>query len=692
MNPRSSTQSLLNLLLIGILILIGAGALGAGALLYTYSRIAASLPSPQELQDRANTFKSTQIFDRDGNLIYEIFPSDGGRRVLVPLSEISPHLINATLATEDPNFYQHPGVDPIGVARAVYYVLRRDARTPGGSSIVQQLVKLTFLSSEKSYKRKLNEAVLALEVSRRYDKDTILEIYLNHIAYGNLAFGIEAAAETYFGKHASELNLAEASLLAGLPQAPGYYDPYIHWDTARERQADVLRLMVQYGFISPDEATTAWLAFADKDPTEILHQREATFPYPHFILHVRQLLESNYGAEIVSRSGLRVRTTLDPRLQQAAEIAVRQGIAKLTDKNAHNAALVALDPATGEVLAMVGSPDYNDSEHDGQVNMALVPRQTGSVIKPLTYLATFELPEDYWTPATIILDERTEFPDAPGRPSYIPKNYDGKFHGPVSVRSALANSYNIPAVKALQHVGVPALVELAERLGISTFTRPDYGLALTLGGGEASPLEMTNAFVPFANGGQRVQPHFIISVETESGDLLEDNASPLAQPVITPEHAYLITSILSDTEARKPAFGRLRKRLELPDRPVAAKTGTTDDWRDGWTIGYTPQLVAGVWVGNADNSSMAEGLSGVSSAAPIWKAFMVAAHEPWPVQPFIPPPGVVQLEICADTGTLPTDDCQNRRLEYFKSDQLPPEPEPTPEAQPSPTPTPTPAG
>ncbi|NOZ48653.1 MAG: penicillin-binding protein, partial [Chloroflexi bacterium] len=637
----SSTQSLLKLLLISILILIGLASLGAGALLYTYSRIAANLPSPQELQDRANTFKSTEIYDRDGHLIYEIFPSDGGRRMIAPLSEISPHLINATLATEDPNFYRHPGVDPVGVARAVYYVLRGDARNPGGSSIVQQLVKLTFLSAEKTYTRKLKEAVLALEVSRRYDKDTILEIYLNHIAYGNLAFGIEAASETYFGKHASELTLAEASLLAGLPQAPGLYDPYIHWEAARGRQADVLRLMVQYGFAAPEDASAAWLAFADKSADDILHHRPATFPYPHFILQVRQQLEASYGAEIVSRSGLRVRTTLDPRLQQAAEAAVGEGIATLAAQNAHNAALVALDPATGEVLAMVGSPDYNDVEHDGQVNMALVPRQTGSVIKPLTYLATFELPTDNWTPATIILDERTEFPDAPGRPPYIPKNYDGKFHGPVSVRSALANSYNIPAVKALQHVGVPALVDLAQRLGISTFTRPDYGLALTLGGGEASLLEMTDAFVPFANGGQRVPVHFILTVETEAGDLLEDNTRPGRQPVIAPEHAFLITSILSDTEARKPAFGNLRKHLELPDRPVAAKTGTTDDWRDGWTIGYTPQLVAGVWVGNTDNSSMAKGLSGTFSAAPIWKAFMVAAHAVWPVQSFTPPPGVV---------------------------------------------------
>jgi len=667
----SSSNRLLNLLLVGVLLGLALAFLAVGAGFYAYARIAATLPPPQELRDRANTFKSTMIYDRNGNLLYEIFPRDGGRRTLTPISAISPHLINATLATEDPNFYRHPGVDPVGVARAIYYVLQNDERNPGGSGIPQQLVKLTFLSAEKTYTRKLKEAVLAIEVSRRYDKDQILEIYLNHIFYGNLSYGIEAAAHSYFGKSASELTLAEASMLAGIPQYPGLYDLYTNWEAARARQGDVLRLMVQHGFITPQEATAAWEAFAVADPATLLAVPPIDFPAPHFVLMVRQQLEAVYGPEVVSKGGLRVFTTLNPHLQALAEQAVREGASNLRQSNASaaNAALVALDPATGEILALVGSPDYNNAEISGQVNMALTPRQTGSVIKPLTYLATFEMAE-YWTPATIILDERAEFPDGPGRPPYVPKNYDGRFHGPVSLRSALANSYNIPAVKALEHAGVPALTALAARLGITTFTRSDYGLALTLGGGEASLAEMAAAFAAFANGGYRVTPHAILRVEMENDLLLEDHSQPVRRQVIAPEHAFLLSSILSDTEARRPAFGATARRLELPDRPVAAKSGTTDDWRDGWTIGYTPDLVTGVWVGNADYTPM-NSVGGVTVAAPIWKEFMVAAHAGRPVQPFVRPEGVVELKICVETGALPGPDCPTQRLEYFKADQLP---------------------
>ncbi|HEY80559.1 MAG TPA: PBP1A family penicillin-binding protein [Caldilineae bacterium] len=675
MSDASSSHPLRPLLIL-ILILGASALLVLGAIAVGYVRIAAILPPPDELVDRANTFKTTTIYDRESNVIYEVFPADAGRRTLVPLADISPHLINATLAVEDPNFYRHPGVDPVGIARAIYYILRQDAVQPGGSSIVQQLVKLTYLSSERTLERKIKEAVLAIEINRRYPKDTILEIYLNHIFYGNLAYGIETAAQTYFGKPASDLTLAEASLLAGIPQRPGDYDPYTHWNAVRNRQADVLRLMVEHGFITPAEAHRAWMAFADQAPEDVLAQPKANFRYPHFVLMVRQELEATYGPEVVTMGGLRVYTTLDPRLQEAAEQAVREGIQNLAKRQARagNAALVALDPNAGEVLALVGSADYNNEAIDGQVNMAVVPRQTGSVIKPLDYLATFEMPEDYWTPATIIMDERTEFPDGPGRPPYVPRNYDGKFHGPVSVRSALANSYNIPAVKALQHAGIPALKDLAQRLGISTLTREDYGLSLALGSGEVSLLEMTNAFAAFANGGRRLEPHLILRVETQDGDLLADASQPYQVQAIEPAHAFLITSILSDGAARRPAFGRASRWLELPDRPVAAKTGTTNDVRDGWTIGYTPQIVAGVWVGNTDNAPM-KGVSGVSSAAPIWRAFMMAAHEDLPVQQFQRPSDVVQIEICAETGQLATPDCETTRLEYFKSNQLPPEPE-----------------
>ncbi len=665
---RLKTKTLLIILAMAMILLLSLGITVMG-----YVRVATTLPSPIELRDRANTFKTTSIYDREGNLIYEVFPSDTGRRTVVPLVDISPHMINATLAVEDPNFYRHPGVDPVGVARAIYYIFRREATQPGGSSLLQQLVKLTYLSPERSLSRKVKEAVLSLEINRRYTKDDILEIYLNHIFYGNLAYGVEAAAQTYFGKHASDLTLAEASLLAGIPQFPGQYDPYTHWQATRNRQADVLRLMVEHGFVSPQEATRAWLAYDGKTPEEVLNRPRADFRYPHFVLMVREELEATYGPEVVAKGGLQVHTTLDPQLQEMAETAVAQGIARLKKRkaNAGNAALVALGPRSGEVLALVGSADYNDETIDGQVNMAVTPRQVGSTIKPLDYLATFEMPQDYWTPATIVVDERTEFPDGPGRPPYVPRNYDGRFHGPVSVRSALANSYNIPAVKALQHAGIPALKELAQRLGISTLTREDYGLSLALGSGEVSLLEMVNAYAAFDNGGLRLEPHIITRVETQDGDLLADNSHPIAIPAITPEHAFLITSILSDYEARKPAFGATATYLELSDRPAAAKTGTTNDWRDGWTLGYTPQLAAGVWVGNADNTPMNK-LSGVSTAAPIWKAFMEAAHKRQPIQFFLPPQGVVQMPVCNDTGTLASSNCQDSRLEYFKSDQLPP--------------------
>jgi len=674
---RYSSSS--NQLFIGLLLSMALLLLVLGGVLLGYSRIATTLPEPNELRDRANTFKTTTIYDREGNLLYEIFPNDTGRRTVVPLASIGHHLINATLAVEDPNFYHHPGVDPVGVARAVYYALQQDERVPGGSGIPQQLVKLTFLSADKTLSRKLKEAVLAIEISRRYGKDEILEIYLNHITYGNLAFGAEAAAQTYFEKPASQLSLAEASLIAGLTQAPGLYNPYQNWERARDRQADVLRLMVEHDFITAGEATDAWLEWEDLSLDDSLAASGPGFSHPHFVLMIRQQLEQTYGADVVSKGGFHVTTTLDPRLQQFAERSVQDGMMALSQVNADagNAALVTIAPESGEILALVGSPDFNNVEINGQVNMALAPRQTGSVIKPLTYLATFEMAEDFWTPATMVVDKKIEFPDGSGQPPYIPKNYDGKFHGPVSVRSALANSYNIPAVKALQHAGVPALQKLASRLGITSLTRPDYGLSLTLGGGEVSLLEMTAAFAVFANNGERIEPHAILTVETEGGDLLEDNRDKSGPLVVSPAHAYLLTSMLSDKNARRPAFGSTSRTLELPDRPVAAKTGTTDDWRDGWTVGYTPQLVTGVWVGNTDNREMNE-LSGVRSAAPIWQQFMQLAHDGLPVQPFSRPAGVIEREVCQDTGFLAHPECERRRQELFKADQLPPEVTPTP--------------
>ena len=541
---RSRISALSSLLAVALLLAALVFFLFAGGML-VYASVARTLPLPEELETRAVTFISTKIYDRHGNLLNEIFDPLSGRRTRVSLDRISPYLIQATVATEDANFYKHAGVDPVALLRIIYHALR-EREVIGGSTIPQQLVKLTFLSPERTIERKIKEAILAAEISRRYPKDKILELYLNEIYYGNLAFGVEAAAQTYFGKPAADLTLAEAALLAGLPQAPSYYDPYSKlWNPdgtpgpAKQRQGIVLSLMVKHGYITPEEADAAW--FQELKLTPPRYELNA----PHFVMYVREQLEAEFGPEMVYKGGLRVYTTLDPKLQKLAERIAREHIDRLKDRHVTNAALVALRPQTGEILAMLGSVDFNDPNIDGQVNVALRLRQPGSAIKPLTYLAAFEKQEDWWTPATLIEDVRTEFPDG-ANPPYVPVNYDGKYHGWVTVRSALANSYNIPAVKALQHVGLPALRDVARRLGITTLTRPDYGLSLTLGGGEVTLLELTGAYAVFANGGVRVPPVAILRVEDANGRVLKEYVPPPGEQVISPQHAYLITSILSD--------------------------------------------------------------------------------------------------------------------------------------------------
>ncbi|MGQ9713381.1 MAG: PBP1A family penicillin-binding protein [Anaerolineae bacterium] len=653
----SAARSLLLGAILGVLLVCFL----AGSAMAAYGAIALTLPAPEELRTRTAAFRSTEILDRYGRPLYVLNDPQGGRRTVVPLSAISPWLIRATLATEDPHFYLHPGVDPVGVARALYYDLRYGAPVVGGSTIPQQLVKLAFLSPERTLERKVKEAVLAAEVSRRYPKDTILELYLNEIHYGNLAYGAEAAAQVYFGKPAADLTLAEASFLAGIPQAPARYDPYTNFAACKARQEVVLGLMVKHGFASAEEAARA-LA----EPLRLAPRSASlTMRAPHFTVYVREQLEARYGPQALYRNGLRVVTTLDLDLQAAAEDALRKHLTTLADHNAHNGAVVVLDPTTGEILALVGSADFWDEAIDGQVNMALSPRQPGSAIKPLTYLAAFERG---WTPATLIWDVPTEFPDG-ANPPYRPRNYDGAFHGPVLVRQALGNSLNIPAVKALQFVGLDGLKEMAARMGITTLVQDDYGLSLTLGGGEVSLLELVNAYAVLASGGVYRPPVSILRVEDSAGRLLEEHQPSPGRQVISPEHAFLITDILADPQARQPAFGSAARFLEL-DRPAAVKTGTTNDVRDVWAVGYTPDLVAGVWVGNADNSAMTR-LSGATGAAPIWQAVMLHALRGKPPRAFEPPPGVERVEICAEGGTLPGPACPARRLEWFAKGQGP---------------------
>lgn len=654
---RSFLKGMLIVLFGAALFLCLASTLAAGV----YAYVASKLPSPEELRIRSNTFESTKIYDRNGVLLYEIFDPSGGRRTVVPLGRIPLHLRQATIATEDPTFYNNPGFSPRHILRALWQNLREGEIVSGASTITQQVVKNTFLSPEVTWSRKIKEAILATEITRRYSKNEILEIYLNQSYYGNMAYGIGTAAEVYFNKPVETLTLAEATMIAGIPQGPAIYDPYTNLAAAKIRQGIVLDLMVKRGYIKREEARQVL--------SEELHlaPQRIEMKAPHFVVYVREQLEAQYGTEFVYRGGLRVYTTLDMAMQETAERIVREKVAALADLHATNAALVALNPQNGQILAMVGSADFHNEDIDGQVNVALRLRQPGSSIKPINYVAAFERG---WTTATFIMDIETQFPDG-ANPPYEPHNHDKKEHGAVLVRDALARSLNIPAVKTLQFVTVPGMLEMAHRLGISSLNRQDYGLSLTLGGGDVTLLEMAAAYGAFANGGRRLRPTPILRIEDSSGRLIDQAAEEAGQQVLDPRHAYLITHILSDNQARLPTFGP-NNILEL-SRPAVVKTGTTDDYRDAWTIGYTPDLVTGVWVGNADNTPM-DRVYGSRGAGPIWHDFMEEMLRDIPVREFLVPDGMETAEICPVSGKLRTDKCPPARMEIFVDGTAPQEP------------------
>ena len=642
------------------LLLVAAAGVGVCAWLLV------DLPTLATLPERLAA-PSSQILDRNGRLLYQVIDPNGGGHTPVPLSRIPPACQQATIAVEDANYYRHPGVDLIGITRAVWINLRGGETLAGGSTITQQVARNLLLdpqeAAERSLARKLRESILAWRLARAYSKEEVLALYLNQTYYGNLAYGIEAAAQAYFSKPAAALDLAECAMLAGLPQAPAIFNPLTNPAAGNEKQALVLDLMVKGGYVEPQEAERAKredLSYAS-EPFSI----EA----PHFVTHVWQELQARLGADVIRAGGLVVTTTLDLELQGVAETILRRHLARLQvptadrpARNVHNGGIVALDPYSGEVLVMVGSPDYFDVRIDGAVNAALAPRQPGSALKPFTYAAAFDPRRpDPWSPTTVLLDVRSAFPTREGDP-YVPLNYDRRFHGPVSVRQALAASYNVPAVKTVQHVGLDALITLARDLGISTFADTNrYGLALTLGGGEVRLLELTAAYGALANGGSRVEPVTIQEVR-QGGEVLFRHRPLAAVPVLDSRVAWLITDILSDDGARAPSFGR-GSVLRL-SRPAAVKTGTTTDWRDNWTVGYTPDLVTGVWVGNADNSPM-EQVSGVTGAGPIWHDFMEKALLGRPVLSFVQPDGLVRREVCALSGKLPTPFCPHRSVDWF---------------------------
>lgn len=632
---------------------------------FSYFYVLRDLPKLATLSSPSATAQSTKILDRNGKLLYNIYSSQN--RTLIPLSEVSDYAKSATIAIEDKDFYKHGPLDPRGIIRALINIVFKQ-NLQGGSTITQQLVKTSLLSNERTIQRKVREIFLAFFAERFYSKDKILELYLSQVPYGGTAYGIEAASETYFGKKAKDLNLAESALLAGLPSAPTLYSPFgAHPELARKRQKEVLRRMVEDGYITPE------LAEAAQKQELGFSKRIVDIRAPHFVFYVKQLLLEKYGEKFVEETGLKVTTTLDLNLQEYAQATVSAEIARLTDLRVSNGAAMVVKPATGEILAMVGSKDYFDEANDGNVNVTLALRQPGSAIKPINYAAG--LGKGIVTPATPFVDKPVCYPNVSG-PPYCPVNYDGRFHGVVQLRFAMGNSYNIPAVKMLKINGVEDMIATASAMGITSFKDPSrYGLSLTLGGGEVSMLEMAQAFGVFANGGYKVDLTAILKVEDIHGKVLEEYKPPaspfFAKKVIPEAVAFLISHILSDNNARSAAFGT-NSQLNIPGKTVAVKTGTTDDKRDNWTIGYTPSYLTAVWVGNNDNTPMHPSLSsGVTGAAPIFNLIMRSVLKDAPNEGFRKPDTVIDKTVCADYGTLAPETAEGQpapcptRFEYF---------------------------
>lgn len=597
-----------------------------------------NLPSPKELTEGNERFSvATQIYDRNGELLYELY--DDERRLPVKVSELPAYVGQASIAIEDKKFYSHYGFDPVGIIRAFVVNKMRGGIAQGGSTITQQLVKKAFLTSEKSYDRKIKEIFLAVVTEMRYEKEQILEMYLNYISYGGTAVGIGSAADTYFGKEAKDLSLAEAALLAGLPQAPSKYSPFASDATAaKTRQLEVLKAMVSMNYITQDQADVA--------AAEELHYSANAIELkaPHFVFYVRDQLYEQFGKEKVLRGGLRVTTTLDLGLQEDAQATLSAEIDDLEKLKVGNGAALITRPGTGEILAMVGSRNYYDEEHDGQVNVTIAQRQPGSSIKPLVYATAFE--QKILNPGSVILDVPTCFQNI-GQSQYCPKNYNWKFNGPVTVRQSLGSSLNIPAVKTLRMIGLESFIYQAQDLGITTWENAkNYGWSLSLGGGEVKMTDMAQAFGTLANMGVNVPLMSVLKVEDYQGNVLfaadpderltkvelmqenpeaefetDSNNIDLTR-ALQPESSYMVADIMRDDKARWLGFGS-NSELLIKGKDVAVKTGTTNDLRDNWTIGFTPEYLTVVWVGNTDGSAMNSRLvSGVTGAAPIWHNLM----------------------------------------------------------------------
>ncbi len=631
---------------------------------YNSYRWLKALPDPQ-LLTRRDLEVTTKIFDRNGILLYEIYTDQN--RTPLPLVQIPKLMQEATIAIEDKNFYQHPGFSITGIMRATREIVL-NKRIQGGSTITQQLIKSALLSPEVSITRKVKEIILAFWAERLYSKNQILEMYLNQVPYGGTAWGIEAAAQTYFGKSVSSLNLAQMAILAGLPAAPSEYSPFnSHPEKAFERQKEVLRRMTEDRYITSEQEQEAL-----STPIQFATPR-IPIRAPHFVMYVKDLLEKQYGPRLVEQGGLRITTSLDSSMQEKAETIVSAHIDALAGLKVGNGAALVTSPATGDILAMVGSKNYFDLANDGNVNVTTSFRQPGSSIKVVNYAAALE---NGFTAATILDDSPVVY-QTPGSPSYAPVNYDGKFHGPVPLRYALANSYNVPAVKTLAKIGVATMVEKGRAMGIGSWTNPDrFGLSLTLGGGDVTMLDMARVFGTLANGGSRIDLQPILEVTDYSGHVLEKNTRKTGVQTVNPEVAWIISNILSDNTARSSAFGP-SSSLVIAGHTVSVKTGTTDNKRDNWTIGYTPTILTAVWVGNNNNSPMDPLLtSGVTGAAPIWHDMMTEFLKNKPNEVPTQPDNVTSLP------------CYFNREEYFIKGTEPTGGRCAPIPTPSTTPTP----
>ncbi len=712
-----------------VLIVLGIGGAlaivlvaGIVALIGLYFYVARDLPSPDAVLQARQQFETTLVYDRTGQTVLDqvIDPNAGDRR-WTAIADVPAPLVQATVAIEDKTFFNNPGFSVRGILRALF-ITATGGDLQGGSTITQQLIKNTIIAPEDRaaplITRKIKEVILAAELSRRYSKSQILEWYLNTNFYGNLAYGVDAASKIYFNKPVQNLTLGEAALLAAIPQDP-QLNPLDNWQAARERQIVVLNSMADQGYITPDQARQAASETIVVAPLADHFNQIA----PHFALYARQQTEQildaqGYdGAALIARGGLHIYTTLDLDLQYQAECVSRSYISRLSGgdpntalntnagtpctaaadlpnappgfklgvrRNVTNASLVAIRPTTGEILAMVGSLDFWNPGIDGNYNVAVGLRQPGSTFKIFTYAAAFA--SGVFTPATMLLDVPTSFPTG-GGPPYQPTNEDLKFHGPVSLREAFADSYNVPAVSVLSQVGIASVIRTAHLLGINSINNDitSYGLSLTLGSAEVSPLDLTYAYSVFANMGvmagtpvqnprdgyRQLDPVSVLRIDDSTGHTLwkfdEQQPTFARRTVLAPGLAYLVNNVLSDDQARTAQFGA-NSALEL-DRPAAAKTGTTNDNRDAWTVGYTPQIAVGVWVGNNNNSPMESDVLGINGAAPIWHAVMTYAHkrDSLPVQDWPRPASIVTADVCKVSGLLPTPDCP-RTTEIFISD------------------------